>query len=104
MPLSRRYTPEFVPGESCTIGLDYSRIIPPGVGISSGTLTIYTNTATPAPTPDLAVGAVTIRGRTVYAGISGGVEGRDYQLRWLVVDTAGNVWPRTCLMLCAQTS
>ena len=104
MPLSRRYTPEFGPGESCNIGLDYSRVIPPGIGISSGSLSIFTNTATPQPSSDFTIGAVTIRGRTVYAGLSGGVEGRDYQLRWIAVDTVGNVWPRTCLMLCAQTS
>ena len=104
MPLSRRYTPEFVPGENCMIGLDYSRIIPPGVGIASAQLSIVTNTAVPQPSADFTIGAVTIRGRTVYAQLSGGVEGRDYQLRWLVGDTAGNVWPRTCLMLCAQTS
>jgi len=104
MPLSRRYSPEFAPGEASYIGLDYSPLVPPGIGIASGTLTIYTNTAVPAPSSDISVGTVTIRGRTVYAFISGGVEGKDYQLRWVAVDTAGNVWPRTCLLLCAHTS
>lgn len=104
MPLSRRYSPEFAPGEASNIGLDYSPLIPPGVGISSGTLLIYTNTANPQPSSDITVGAVTIMGRTVYAFISGGVEGKDYQLRWTAYDTNGNVWPRTCLLLCAQTS
>lgn len=104
MPMSRRYSPEHAPGESCNIGLDYSWLVPPGVGLTGGSLSIYTNTANPVPSADLSVGPVTIRGRTVYARISGGVEGKDYQLRWSATDTEGNVWPRTCLLLCAQTS
>ena len=38
MPVSRRCTPEHPPGESCNYGLDYSFVIPPGVGIVSGAL------------------------------------------------------------------
>jgi hypothetical protein len=104
MPLSRRYTPEFCPGESSVIGLDLSTVIPPGVGISTGTLAIFTNVATPVASTDFTIGEVTIRGRTLYASISGGVDGKDYQLRWKATDTEGNVWPRTALLLCAQTS
>ena len=33
-----------------------------------------------------------------------GVDGKDYQLRWSATDTSGNVFPRTALLLCAQTS
>ena len=105
MPLSRRYTPEFYPGESCTIGLDYSFVIPVGVGIAEADLEIWTNTANPQDADaDFEIGPVSWRGRVVYADISGGVEGRDYQLRWVATDTEGNVWPRTAMMLCAQTS
>jgi len=49
-------------------------------------------------------GTVTIQGRTVYCLLAGGVEGKDYQLRWNAVDTTGAIWPRTTLVLCAQTS
>ena len=104
MPMSRRYSPEHPPGESCNIGLDYSPLIPPGVGVVGGSLAIFTNVAVPLPSADFSIGPVTINGRTVYARISGGVEGTDYQLRWSATDTQGNVWPRTCLLLCAQTS
>jgi hypothetical protein len=105
MPLSRRYTPEHPPGEHCNFGLDYSFVIPPGVGISAGTLSIFTNTVTPTPADaDWTVGPVTVRGRAVYSLLTGGQEGVDYQLRWTATDTDGNVWPRTTLVLCAQTS
>ena len=64
MPLSRRYTPEHPPGESCSFGLDYSFVIPPGVGISSGTLTIMTNTVPPIDaSADWSIGPVTVRVR-----------------------------------------
>ena len=104
MPLSRRYTPEFPPGESSLVGLDFSYVIPPGVGIASGALTVWTNVATPVQSTDFQVGEVTVRGRSLYAPLSGGVDGTDYQLRWVATDTQGNVIPRTALLLCAQTS
>jgi hypothetical protein len=104
MPLSRRYSPEFCPGESCLIGMDFSYVIPPGVGIQTGTLSVFTNVATPVASTDFTVGQVTVRGRVLYASLSGGVDGKDYQLRWSATDTSGNVFPRTGLLLCAQTS
>lgn len=105
MPISRRYRPEHPPEESCNFGMDFSFVLPPGIGISSGGLTIWTNTATPAPADaDFTAGPVTVRGRSIYAMLSGGVSGRDYQLRWTANDTAGNVWARTALVLCAETS
>jgi hypothetical protein len=103
--LTRRYTPEHPPGESCKFGLDYSFVIPPGVAIAAGSLTIFTNTAAPvAADADWTKGTVTIQGRTVYCQLGGGVEGKDYQLRWNATDSQGNTWPRTVLVLCAQTS
>lgn len=105
MPLSRRYTPEHPPGESCAFGLDYSFLLPVGVGIEQGTVQVLTNTAAPADASgDWTIGAVQVRGRAIYATLAGGVAGTDYQLRWTATDTAGNVWPRTTLVLCADTS
>lgn len=105
MPLSRRYQPEKPPEETCSFGLDFSAVIPPGVGIESGSLAIFSNTAAPAPADaDFTVGAVMVRGRAIYAMLSGGVSGKDYQLRWTATDSEGNVWPRTALVLCAETS
>lgn len=105
MPLSRRYSPEWAPGEQCNIGLDFSAIVPPGVGLTGGSLSIFTNSASPAAADaDFTVGAVEVRGRAIYAMLKGGVSGKDYQLRWIATDTEGNVWPRTALMLCADTS
>lgn len=105
MPLSRRYTPEHAPGESCSFGLDFSPILPVGVGIASGELSILTNTANPADaSADWRIGPVMVQGRAIYANLSGGVAGTDYQLKWTAHDTAGNTWPRTTLVLCAETS
>ena len=105
MPLSRRFTPEHPPGESCKFGVDFSFIIPPGVGLSSGTLAILTNTAAPADaSADWTIGPVMMRGRALYAMLTGGVAGTDYQLKFTAFDTAGNKWPRTALVLCAETS
>jgi hypothetical protein len=105
MPLSRRYTPEKDPGESSTFGMDFSTLIPPGVGISGGTLAIFTNTKPPiAADADWSKGTVTVYDRTLYAMLGGGKVGIDYLLTWTATDTNGNVWPRSALCLCAPTS
>lgn len=105
MPLTRRYTPEHAPGESCPYGLDYSFIIPPGVGIVNGSVSIWTNTVEPQPADtDWSIGPVGVRGRAIYATLSGGIDGRDYQIRWVAVDSEGHTWPRTAMVLCALTS
>lgn len=105
MPISRRYSPEHPPGESCSFGLDYSFVIPPGVGISSGSLGIFNNVANPVDkSGDWTIGAISIRGRAIYCMLGGGVSGTDYILRWTAVDTAGNTWVRSTLILCADTS
>ena len=106
MPLSRRYTPEHPPGELCRFGLDYSFLIPFGVGLVNPGLQIWTNTpgdVQPSSDWDIVDGPH-VAGRTVYATLIGGIEGTDYQLRWSVQDTHGNIWPRTVLILCSQTS
>ena len=105
MPLSRRYDPPHPPGESCSFGLDFSFILPVGIGINSGSLAIFKNDATRAPADsDWTVGPVSVRGRAIYANLTGGVLGTDYQLTFTVTDTSGNVFPRTALVLCAETS
>lgn len=106
MPLARRYLPEHAPGEDCVYGMDFSYVIPPGVGVQLANLKAWTNAIPPVDVSnvDFQIGPVASRGRTVYARLAGGIEGTDYQLRWSVVDTDGNIWPRTALVLCAQTS
>lgn len=104
MPLSRRYSPEWSPGESSSIGMDFSFLVPPGDGINAGALSVWTNVANPQPSADFTVGVVGVLGRTIYATLSGGVDGTDYQLRWIAYDTRGNAWPRTALLLCSLTS
>jgi hypothetical protein len=104
MSLNERYRPEHPPAERCRFGLDYGLLIPPGVGIASGSVEVWTNTPGDVqPSNDWTIGPVDIEGRTVFAVLSGGIEGTDYQIRWTVTDTDGNVWPRTVLVLCAQT-
>ena len=105
MPLSRRYNPEHPPGEKCSFGVDLSFIVPPGVGLASGSLAILTNTAAPIDaSADWTIGPVTVRGRALYAMLTGGVAGTDYQLKWTAIDTNGNIFPRTTLVLCGETS
>lgn len=114
MPLSRRYSPEWSPGETGTIGFDFSPIIPPGVGIGEAELLIYYNIQPPdqfanadwqgEPGGNPNTFLATWIGRTVYATLTGGVNGKDYQFLWAVGDTDGNYWNRSALLLCAPTS
>jgi hypothetical protein len=102
--LSRRYAPSWSPGASNPVGLNMGQVIPRGAIIASATLAIYTNAAVPVASTDFVIGAMNIEDRAVYVNLSGGVLGRDYQLRWTVTDTQGNIWPRTALLLCSLTS
>ena len=104
MAISDRYQPPHPPGEASIYAYDFSPILPPGVGLTAGTLTIVINTNPVESTTDWTIGAVTPTGRRVYCPLSGGVEGTDYQLRWSATDSLGNVWPRAAYVLCAQTS
>lgn len=105
MPVSRRYSPEWAPGDSSLVGIDASFLLPPGTQIASATLTVFQNTFAPAEaSADFTVGNAQVAGRTAYALLSGGTEGTDYQLRWKITDTDGSIWNRTALMLCSQTS
>lgn len=104
MAISDRYLPPHPPGESSVYGLDFSAILPPGVGLVSGTLDILINTNPVQSQTSWTQGPVTAQGRRLYCELSGGTEGTDFQLRWSGTDSLGNVWPRTCYVLCAQAS
>jgi hypothetical protein len=102
---AKRYYPDHPSTEMCYFGLDFSFVIPYGVGIVSGVLNIFTNANPPAPADaDWTKTPVVVQGRAVYALLTGGVTGTDYQLRWTATDSMGSVWPRTALILCAETS
>lgn len=108
MPLTRRYTPEIHPSESSVIGMSFEYVIPPGVGITTAGVFILYNQVDVSP-PDTSIietGPVQIRGRVVYAPITAhaAASGLDFQLQWLAIDTQGNTWFRTALLLCSVTS
>ena len=106
MPLSRRYSPELAPNEGSLFGMDFSAILPPGVGIALGQCAAFTNTVPPQATTLLTVGDVSIVGRTLVAFIEASPQasGVDFQISWIAFDTQDNVWPRVGLVLCAPTS
>ena len=103
MPLSRRYTPELAPGETSVFGMDFSYVIPPGVGITEGDLLI---TRLGGEATSVTAGPVSVHDRTLYATVTADAlaDGHDFQLRWTAIDSEGNVWPRTALVLVAATS
>lgn len=104
MALSQRYQPSHPPGEVCAYAMDFSAIIPPGLGLTSGSLTILRNTNPTTAAPEFTVGTVGGQQRIMYAAAQGGTAGTDYQFQWTAVDTMNNTWVRTALVLCAQTS
>jgi hypothetical protein len=105
MPISRRYTPAWAPGEGALIGMDFSFVIPPGVGIVAGTLHFFNNVAVPVNRDtDFDIGPVQVLGRMLFTNLAGGVVGTDYQVLWTATDSLGLDYPRTALMLCAPTS
>lgn len=97
--------------------MDFSFVLPPGVGINDGMkdvakaprLELFTNTNPPVALQPSGVqlwygSTVAVLGRAVYCVLTGGIEGTDYRLAWTIWDTQGNRWTRTALMLCASTS
>lgn len=56
MSLSRRYSPEWSPGDNCFIGMDFSYVLPPGVGIAQGAIDFLTQGGdSPIPTPRMEI-------------------------------------------------
>ena len=85
--------------------MDFSFILPPGTAITSVSINIFRNIQPPvAADADWTVSTPFILDRAVYCMLSGGVEGNDYQIRWHITDSQNNVWNRTAMVLCAQTS
>lgn len=84
--------------------MDFSFVLAPNVAILAAELDILVNEAPPVATTDWQIGPVQIEGPFVYARLTGGVEGVDYQIRWTVHDSEGNTFQRTALVLCALTS
>jgi hypothetical protein len=102
---AKRYHPDHPSTELCYFGMDFSFVVPYGVGIASGALSIFTNANPPvAADADWTAQPVEVQGRAIYALLTGGVTGTDYQLRFTATDSMGSVWPRTALILCAETS
>jgi hypothetical protein len=105
MALTRRYEPPHPPTEAAAFGMDFSGIVPEGIGLSAGSLKIFTNTAPPvAADADWTFGTTYIRGRSLFQNLLGGVNGKDYLMQWTATDTRNNVWVRTALILCSATS
>jgi len=104
--LQNRYLPSHPAGSTATFALDFSNILPPGVGIQSGALAIQKNTVPPSAIApgEWTLTNITVEGRRIYATLFGGLAGTDYRLNWGAVDTVGGNWLRTVLLLCAQTS
>ncbi|HEY2530310.1 MAG TPA: hypothetical protein VGJ20_20630 [Xanthobacteraceae bacterium] len=103
--LTRRYVPSHPEGETKTFGIDFSAAIALGLGIASGTLTIFTNVVPPVDvTAQWIIDPVQIIGRALYATVSGGVDGTDYRFVWEATDTNGLTYVRTVLCLCAATA
>ena len=55
MPLSRRYTTEWSPLDNCTVGMDFSAILPVGVGIAEGAEDFFAQAPNIIPTPRLEI-------------------------------------------------
>lgn len=105
MALTRRYEPPHAAGERVSFGMDFSQVIPEGIGITTSSLAIFTNTQPPiAADADWSTGSSYTRGRAAFQILSGGKDGVDYLLQWTVTDTRSNIWVRTALILCAATS
>ena len=110
MALSRRYHPEFAPGETSVIGMDFSTVIPPGVGITAVSPSLMLNIATPpvppADTADFLIQNVSWYDRTAYATLTlnNSALGKDFLLFWQVTDSSSNVHQRAAALLCTYTS
>jgi hypothetical protein len=103
--LTRRYVPALSPGETAVFAIDYSAVIPLGVGIAAAQLGIF-DRASSGPATELTWGSVSWYDRTAYAEVTAAntADGIDFLTLWTVTDTDGNIWPRTALLLCALTS
>jgi hypothetical protein len=103
--MSGRFTPKKPPAELAWFALDFMRVVGRGVGLAAVAVHAWTNTVMPVlADSDWTIGAPLIEGRIAYTQLGGGVDGSDYQLRFTVTDTDGNVFERTGLILVSETS
>ena len=106
MALNNRYEPSHPAGQNILYGLDFANILPDGVTIQQigTTIKVQYNTVPPTPTTDLNAAIDSVTGRRIYVRCSGGIAGNDYRLNYNALDSLGNSWLRTVLLLCAATS
>lgn len=118
---SQRYRPPMAPGERSPVGMDFSNIVPVGVGIASCTLQIFTNTVPPVETDAGFEGSLTADFATIMTFGQPqqiNIEDRfcwvwlnaldqtatDYQFLFEALDNSNAAWTRTALLLCTVTS
>jgi hypothetical protein len=104
MSIATRYLPPKPQGESSVFIADFANLIPNGAAIQSASILIQTNQSIPQAQDSWTTGPISHAGRRCWATLGGGTDGTDYQIQWTVTDTVGNTWPRTFLVLCAETS
>ena len=104
MALSQRYQPPQPPGQGVVYALDFSPLLPPGVGVTTPSVQIQTNTNPPGIATGVTTSGGGYRGRIVWITIQNMQAGTDYLISWTVQDTEGNQWVRTITLLCALTS
>lgn len=106
MAVAQRYKPSHPAGQSAVYAVDFSNILPPGVGLSQPAVQIQTNTVPPGLASGITTGSGGFQGRMVWITITGGTAGQDYIITWTVSDTsaAPNTWVISVLLLCAATS
>ena len=106
MSLNNRYEPSHPAGQNILYGLDFANILPDGVTIQTvgTTVSVQINSVPPTNTTDLNPAIDSITGRRMYVRLQGGTAGTDYRVNFQALDSLGNSWLRTVLLLCAATS
>lgn len=104
MAVSQRYKPSHPAGQSAVYAVDFSNILPPGVGLSQPGVIIQTNTTPPGIATGITSSGGGFRGRMAWITIAGGVAGTDYLIQWTLIDSQNNTWIVTVLLMCAATS
>ena len=104
MAISQRYRPSHPAGQSAVYAVDFSNMLPPGVGVTMPAIQFFTNTVPPGIATGITSSGGGFRGRLAWINITGGTAGQDYLVQWTVSDTTGNQWIITALLLCAATS
>ena len=106
MSLNNRYEPSHPAGQNILYGLDFANILPDGVTIATpgSSVSVQLNTVPPTNTTDLNPSVDSITGRRIYVRLQGGTAGTDYRVNFQALDSLGNSWLRTVLLLCAATS